>query len=214
LALTGFAYVADAESGPMAAAAAGAKVRNPDGGPPWIVVDHGLESIVVSKWPGKLWKVEILKAAKEQPNESANYTRAVAVRVIEELPPAVLFGPHGDAVLEVIERARSATLRHALHPEAREIYSRAWNRWLGTSHQDHRDTLAVSPGRSPIGAGFTVIYSVLSSRATFVVDDDGDATLTPEWAAVADAFLHAAMAVGAPELLSPSEVEILSHGYS
>jgi len=72
----------------------------------------------------------------------------------------------------------------------------------------------VSPARSPIGAGFTVLYSVLSARATFIVDEDGDATLTPDWAAAADAFLHAAMAVGAPELLSPADVEILSHGYS
>ena len=51
----GFVFVADADDGPMRDAAAGKTIRNTDDAPPWIVVDQAIESIVVSKWPGKLW---------------------------------------------------------------------------------------------------------------------------------------------------------------
>jgi hypothetical protein len=215
----GFVFAADAEGGPMLAAEAGTVVRNPDDGPPWIVVDRAIESIVVAKWPGRLWKVEVLKAASEQARAQAGYTRAVEVRVIEELPPALLFGPHGDAVLDVIAKASAATreqvsaLERAADPEARAAYSRAWSRWLGDDESDdaHADTLAAFSrgGRSPIGSGFTVLHSVLAARAhgiagetAFVEDEEGDPMFAPEWQSAVDAFLHAAMAFGAPEIAS------------
>ena len=211
----------------MRAAEAGAIVRNADSGPPWIVVDHSIESVIVAKWPGRLWSVEILKAAPDQPGASANYTRAVSVRVLEERPVSALFGPHGQAVCRVIERAGALTvedlalLREAGHPLARSAYSRAWHKWLGRTEpaEDYADTLAISGGstRSPIGSGFTVLYSVLSTRArslvgdaAFVVDEDGDAAFAPDWEAAAQAFLHAAMAYGAPELTSQADAEALA----
>jgi hypothetical protein len=230
----GLVFVSDADDGPMRSAKVGATIRNADGGPPWIVVDHSIESVIVTKWPGRLWQVEILEAAGEQPNAGVNYTRAVSVRVIEEMTVSELFGPHGARVCTVIERARALTtddlavLGSSLHPLARAAYSRGWRRWLGRgepesgdSSEDYADTLAVSGGtRSPINSGFTVLHSVLAERArsltgdaAFVVDEEGDQSFSPVWASAADAFLHAAMAFGAPELPSPAEREALTEAW-
>jgi hypothetical protein len=218
----------------MRSAKAGTTIRNADGGPPWIVVDHSFESVIVTKWPGRLWKVEILEAAPEQPNAGVNYTRAVSVRVIEELATSELFGPYGARVCAVIERARALTtddltvLAASGHPLARAAYSRGWRKWLGSgepesgdSSEDYADTLAIPGGaRSPIHSGFTVLHSVLAERArglvgdaAFVVDDEGNQAFTPVWASAADAFLHAAMAFGAPELLSPADRNALTQAW-
>jgi hypothetical protein len=220
--VTGFVFVADADDGPMRFAAAGRTIGNADGGPPWIVVDQAIESIVVAKWPGKLWRVSVLKAASEQPAAYAKYRRAVAVEVVGEEPVWRLFGAYGEAVCRIIERARTITLddiarlENAVRDEAREAYSRAWNRFLGDAH-DHTVTLAAGDFRSPVGAGFTVLHNVIVERArtltngaALTVDDDDDVVLANNWSAASDAFLHAAMAQGAPELMSPADTELLT----
>lgn len=215
----------------MKTAKIGAIVRGADPGPPWIVVDHSIDSIVVARWPGRLWNVEILKAASDQPDASANYTRVVSVRVLEERPVSILFGTHGQAVCRVIERAGALTvedlpLLRDSHPLARSAYSRAWLAWLGRTEpessdpaEDYADTLAVSGAstRSPIGSGFTVLYSAVTERvrnlvgnAAFIVDEEGEQSLAPAWAEAAQTFLHAAMAYGAPELTSPADVQALT----
>jgi hypothetical protein len=232
--LRGLVFVSDADDGPMRFAKAGATIRNAGGGPPWIVVDHSVESVIVTKWPGRLWKVEILEMAREQPNAGVNYTRAVSVRVLQEMAVSELFGPYGSHVCAVIERAGALTtddlavLGASSHPLARAAYSRAWRKWLGRgepvpghSSEDNADTLAVPGGaRSPIHSGFTVLHSVLAERAgglvgdaAFVVDDEGNRSFTPVWASIADAFLHVAMAFGAPELLSPADREALTQAW-
>jgi hypothetical protein len=220
--VTGFVFVADADDGPMCFAAAGKSIRNAADGAPWIVVDQAIESIVVAKWPGRLWRVAVLKAGAEQPAAYAKYTRAVGVEVIAEEPVSRLFGAHGEAVCPILERARTITLddvallRDAVREDAREAYSRAWNRWLGDSH-DHTVTLAAGDSRSPIGAGFTVLHNLVVERArtltngaAVTTNDDDEVVLAPEWSATSDALLHAAMAHGAPELLSPADTELLT----
>jgi hypothetical protein len=230
----GVVFVSDADDGPMRSAKVGATVQNAGGGPPWIVVDHSVVSVIVTKWPGRLWKVEILEAAREQPHAGVNYTRAVSVKVIEEMATSELFGPHGSRVYAMIERARALTtedlavLGASVHSLARAAYSRGWRKWLGLGEpesgdpsEDYADTLAVPGGtRSPIHSGFTVLHSVLAERArglvgdaAFVVDDEGNQSFTPEWASAADAFLHAAMAFGAPELLSPTDREAITQAW-
>ncbi len=224
----GFVFVADGDDDPMRAARVGATIRNAHAGPPWMVVNHSIESVVVARWPGRLWKVEVLEAAAEQPQAYANYTRAVAVRVIEEVPVASLFGANGHGVCQVIERAGAVTiedvalLAEAVHADARGAFSRVWSRWLGrpAAEGDYADTLAApgsAGGESPIGAGFKVLHAVLTRRArelvgdaAFAMDDEGNPVFTPLWAGAADAFLHAAMALGAPELVSTGDREVLS----
>ena len=80
-----FVYVAEGHTGPMASAEAGCTVRIPGRGPPWIAVDHDVSSVVVARWPGRLWAVEIvdpitdadLRAAGQVGwRADAGYTRA------------------------------------------------------------------------------------------------------------------------------------------
>jgi len=222
--VNGFVFVADVEDGPMRFAAAGKTIRNADDGPSWIVVDHAIESIVVAKWPGTLWRVSVLKAAAEQPAAYAKYTRAIAVEVIDEEPVWRLFGAHGEAVCRILDRARAITLDDVamlqVRDEAREAYSRAWNRWLGDAH-DHTATLAAGDFRSPIGAGFTVLHNLIVERARTLTDgaalttnDEDELVLAPDWWAAGEAFLHAAMAQGAPELMSSADAELLTAAWT
>ena len=80
----GFAYVSEEEPAQFANGTPGLTVGTFKDSPPWIVVDLSLSSIVVARWPGKLWEVQILKRATEQPNASARYVRATAVRIVRE----------------------------------------------------------------------------------------------------------------------------------
>lgn len=233
--LTGFSYVPLTDDGPMAQAAPGVVVRTPDAGPPWIVVDHSFESVVVARWPGRLWHVEILRAAAEQPREGAGYTRALAVRVRNELPVTKLFGPHGEDVVRVIETAASLDAGRAAEfgarstALAREAYARAWRTWIGRMdpgsihlYADHSDTLAVPIAgmRSPIAGGFMVLHGVVGDRAralagdsAFIAGEDGDLYLAEPWGKAAGALLHAAMALGAPGLVPEADRAVLTEAW-
>jgi hypothetical protein len=228
---TGLVFASLAGDERLAGAVPGQVIRNDGSGPPWIVVDHSIDSVVAARWPGKLWEVEVLEAAPEQPREGAGYTRAVAVRVLRELPVSVLFGDHGEEVLRVITKAASIdageveALAARSGEAARKAYSHAWNAWLekvepGSYHRgaDHSDTLAVHAAgtRSPIGAGFLVLCAVFGDRArdvggerAFTTDAEGETCITGPWGSARDALLDAAMALGAPELTSGADRRIL-----
>lgn len=225
----GLVFASLARDERLAGAVPGQVVRNESSGPPWIVVDHSVESVVAAGWPGKLWEVEVLEAAPEQPREGAGYTRAVAVRVRRELPVSVLFGAHGEDVVRVIAKAASVEedearkLASRSGEAAREAYSRAWNAWLAkvapaSYHRgaEHPDTLAVSAGgtRSPIGAGFLVLSAVFTARAVagdaaFETGEEGESCLTDPWGSAMDGLLGAAMALGAPELVGGPDRRVL-----
>jgi hypothetical protein len=223
----GFVYVPDVEPGLMKDAKPDSTIRNPTRQPPWFVVYHSIQAVFTARWPGKLWRVEIVRAAAEQPNAGADYTRAVAVRILAEVPTFLVFGEHGAAVSRIIDRARALELKHvevlgqSVCAQTREAYSRAWNKWLAqadsaSSHlgADLSSTLAM-PGlssRSPINGGFTVLYSALAARAralvgetAFVANDEGEEFFSPEWDLALDALLGAAMAYGAPDLVSAAD---------
>lgn len=229
----GFTFVSLAERGEWARAAPGQVIRNPSPAPPWIVVAQTKDKVLGVGWPGKLWEVEILEEAPEQPREGSGYTRAVAVRVHEEVPVATLF-PNGRDVLRVIDWAASLQVDdvselafHAGH-EAAEAYSRAWNTWLanvepGSIHRgsDHRDTLVAGRQRSPVGVGFTVLHDVLGRRAreiagdtAFEENEEGERCFTAPWAGASQALLCAVMALGAPELMSDADRRLLLRAWN
>ena len=58
--------------------------RNSDK-PPWIIVDHNLETMTVANWPINLWKVQVLKPIEPQ-GHIGNYTRCSAIKVLESMP--------------------------------------------------------------------------------------------------------------------------------
>src|SRR5688500_11068831 len=105
----GFLLVGHNDPEPLAAAGVGAEVAMPVLGPPWFAVNHTLERVLLTAWPARLLRVAMLPAStpEEQANldfaasgirADAGYTRVLAVRVLEELSPSILFGPHGDQV--------------------------------------------------------------------------------------------------------------------
>lgn len=228
---TGYVYVPDSDPGPLAAAAPGEIVRKPDATPPWIVVDHAVEAAVVARWPGRMWQVEVLDTAGvPQASASAHYTRAVAVRVIAEIPAASLFGVNGGAVIGLLslasglDAATAERLAARRHPEAGRAYSQAWQRWLGgragdtSAEDDYSGVLAAGPGpaRSPVNCGLTLLYRAVWERAeavvgsaAFVLDDEGERSLEHPWGAAAAALLDAAMASGAPAVVTAEESEML-----
>ncbi|WP_435205639.1 hypothetical protein [Micromonospora sp. bgisy143] len=182
----GFVYVSDDRPGPLTGARAGERVKTPSWDPPWIVLAHHLDAVIVPRWPGRLFRVRSVPPSSDEERialaraaagvkADASYTRVFAVDVLAELRPGILFGPNGDAVAEVLECARLLTepvayeLAAARHPSADHAYSRAWQRWLSEQpngaqygSSDHSNVLATpgaGPVSSPIRRGFTVLWT-------------------------------------------------------
>ena len=217
----GYLYVPHDARDATAAAVAGSTLRISTRAPPWIIVDHGIETIVVAQWPGRLYRATVSDAEGiEQADASASYTRAAAVDVGEELPAWHLFGEHGRAVAAVIAAASRLRvedvelLAQSRHPDAGRAYARSWKRWLtsigvnvSSVGDDLDGTLAIPVGgrRSPINCGFSVLSRAFEDRAesvagaaAFVTSDDGERWLERTWSAAACALLEAAMSFGSP----------------
>ncbi len=231
--IKGYMYEPDTDFGLLAGAAPGAIVRKPDRSPPWIVVDHSVGSAVIARWPGRLYRVGVIDAEGiEQVSASANFTRAVAVQVLEEVPASYLFGDHGEAVSAVLsfadrlELPTARLLADLRHPQAAQAYSRVWYWWLNRTgvrpandESDFSGTLAAGPGpsRSPINCGLTLTYRAVWDRAdsllgseAFVDDEEGERSLAPVWSSAAAALLDAALAVGAPSIVTEEDAVMLT----
>jgi hypothetical protein len=219
----GYVYVPDEYDGVFACACPGAIIRLGERRPPWIVVDHSIESVIVARWPGKLWQVRIVDSdGVEQVSTCARYTRAIAVQVCDEIPVSRLFGEHGDVVCSVITQANHLdpilipALANARHPDAGQAYSRAWNNWLiklGSASESPEGDVAGTRGisgpekGSPINHGFEVLHRAIWNRAdslvgssAFRIDEEGERYFEPTWSSASCALLEAAMAFGAPTL--------------
>ncbi len=237
----GYVFVADKDVGdPMLAAAPGRIVRAAGRGPPWIVVDWDLSS-VLARWPGRLWRVRILEAATKrdqagrggEPLPSARYTRAISVRVESEEDVAQLFGESGAGVIAVLEaglrldRASAERLASNRNAGAAAARDRAWRTWLdrlGVAHDGHpdlSDTLKYggAVGDSPIGDGLSALHDVVFERACAVggesatASDEEDSWLLPPWRGAFDALADAALALGAPDIIAPDDRAVLLAGW-
>ncbi|MFN3891379.1 MAG: hypothetical protein ACK4MV_13355 [Beijerinckiaceae bacterium] len=234
----GYVYAAKGETGPMQDARVGGAVRLPDRGPPWIVVDFDLAKMTVTRWPGRLWRVRVMEAATERdqrvaggpPNDQANYVRAIAVRVLNEEDPARLFGPHGGALIALFDGAARITrdqaqrLARSRHADAAGAYDRAMRRWasgenLATPSADLDGALKIG-GRSPINAALAVLHGILFERAHAIdgahasSELDNDVSLVEPWATAAQTMGDAALAIGAPELMSMEDRAALVSAYA
>jgi len=236
-------YVPDDEPGLMADAAVGAMVRIPGKGPPWLVIDSSIASIVPSRWPGRLLRVEItrLVPANAQlahggaPSPDSGYTRAAEVKVLDELPLATLFGPHGDAVIRVIDAASALTetqaraLSDCRHAQASEACARVWRSWLGDRKPPgvedfvlHKTLMIPSQGLpvSPVNRGLTAVQAQLFRRAFALagdaaIEEEGDDVwLIDPWRGASGALIDAALAFGAPEHVTAKDRAILTQGWA
>lgn len=218
-AITGFVYVPPDELGAMRTAHAGAVVRNEGSGPPWIVVYPSAVSVLVGSWPGVLWRVHVTDAASLETQRShgwplpadANYTRAIAVYVVESVALAELFGPHGSRLLPLLDRTMqltrddATTLANHRHSGAAEVFTRLCDAW---STQDGSAVLDVLRSVATKRAG------AVDGDAAFVADGDDDGftasyELEAPWSIAVSALADAAMALGVPDLATEADRAIL-----
>ncbi|GHI04209.1 hypothetical protein AQI88_35535 [Streptomyces cellostaticus] len=190
--VTGFVFVHDGSSGIPQTASAGTRVRQPSLEPPYLVVGHSPADVLVSRWPGRLFRAEVVPPTTDEERAAtvriarsmrpeAGYTCAFAVDLVEEISPSVLFGPHGGAVTRVLaaglalDEDVARSLASARPTAANDAFGRAWDQWIagqpkaaGYRGRDHRSTVAiVARGApvSPIGRGFTALCGVVDDSA-------------------------------------------------
>ena len=226
---TGFVYTPDKPLGPMTLAKVG-DVVSTDVTSPWIVVDHCKDSIVFANWPGTLWFVEVVESAPRSNQITESYTRARTVRLIERSSATELFGLNGASVGNLLDQAARLEISqvaamYSPEPESHDKFAAAWERWLKQLGDDtyvghdYSETLGVGPRGydSPIGRGFVLLFNVMHKRAQelqgdsgFTVDTEGEIHFAKQWQFAFDAARHAAMAYGAPDLLSESDRKLLA----
>lgn len=234
--IIGYIYVEDSDEGVLKNVDVGQTINNKKKGPPWMVVDHGFENMTIAKWPGSLWRAEVIDEAKNTGlSEYAKYTRANGIKIIERLPLSVLFGGFGAEVLNIVESTSSIDLglakklESAFPDEALELYSKGWNIFGGTKNEqppfygrNHQNTIAM-PGDeacSPINKAFTIIYSQVFDQANEITggqailsDDEGNLSLDDEWSKTCNSYLCAAMAIAYQENYSSDEIALLSKAW-
>jgi hypothetical protein len=196
--------------------APGLRVHGTGGNPPWLVVDHYTERMIVRRWPVRLWRVCDIEAASPENQVNHWYTRTISFEIAEEVPAWHLFGEHGLEVASVIEsvaelRQQDVDVLSVNRPDdAGTVYSDFWRRW-----QPH------SAWGSPVGHALSLIHEAVERAAKMVspslfrhdpidgVDVLGDRT----WIAAEAALLEAALGLGAPQLIDEKERALLTRAW-
>tara|TARA_R100000365_G_C2748642_1_gene80935 strand:- start:14128 stop:14895 length:768 start_codon:yes stop_codon:yes gene_type:complete len=232
--VTGYVYVANSKQDDrFRTARPGDIIRNPEPDPPYILVSHNTEDIVLSGWPGTLWTAEVLDATAQQ-EEDSDFTRAVAVRLVERLPAHTLFGPHGEAVAWVADRASRLSYAEAelladrRAPDAARAYASAWLNWDGMTpssreYTDWEGIISVGSEApfSPVGRGLRTVFGAVVAQAWRLqgddamyaesgTEDDPELCLAEPWANAALCLIEITMALGAPDLLSQEDHKLLT----
>ncbi|MAE66259.1 MAG: hypothetical protein CMJ18_18465 [Phycisphaeraceae bacterium] len=233
---TGFTYCAVEDDPRFRHAKIGDVIVNERRTPPWIVVDHETATIIVANWPGRLFEVEILDPSGEEDLnadlvKNVWYSRTLGVRILNELPIRKLFGPNGQHLCRIIDKARSLSVEQVESltrfdtTEAGRIFAEVWNRWIAT--QDRPDGVVAfgmpaSDGSfgSPINRGLSTIAPQVDVRArellgdeAFIEDEDGETCLVPDWSHACSILLHAGLSHDPDGLLSAAEKRILSSAF-
>lgn len=163
-------------------------------------------------WPASLWRVVDLERPV-RPMPGNRWVRCLAFTVVDQVPTWLVAGPHGDAVEWVINQARALTAeqvgRLASMPEESEepLCKALWERWMRARRSG-----------SPVGCGLTTLYKAVDEAARRVgpllfgwSEEDGIEVLTdPAWRKAGRAAYAAALALGAPELVSSEQGSALA----
>lgn len=200
---------------------------------PWSVYDD-VANIIINRWPVNLWFVEVLQAFS---TSSKNYTPAITIKPLKQLPCSLLFGPQGEGVCDLLDKISQLTLlqiealSELSNPLSDEAYAKAWNCWLKTATKftmhydaDHTGILAVGVGEesSPIYNGFLSVEHLFRQRAKVLVgkaafigqQDMEEAILAPVWRRACTVLLQLAMGVGAERYVVPQDLPFLLMGQS
>ena len=224
--VSGYLWVDESAPDHARSAKAGGLVRMPSPRPPWLVVYTAPDRVLVNRWPGRLWQVEIVPPESEPEVAAlaeitarivpgAGYTHASCVEGGAEVSPALPFGAHGTAVARVVEAGQALDeptahrLAAARSPEAGHAYTAAWRRW---------SELPRGWGlHSPVGSGLGLLGTVVQASArlrggpgAWVVDGDGEHVVAEPWDSAYGALREAALAYGAPQLVDGAARELLA----
>jgi hypothetical protein len=173
-------------------------------------------------WPCRLWRVGDLREPV-RPWRNSWYLRCASFVVGNEVPAWRVFGGHGRAVADVVDRARRLTpdevsVLAAAAGEAEEAEQAAlravMRRWrVRTESTPHRGRLS-----SPVGYGLTATRTAVEEAAARTgshlfdwVDEAVDTPVLadPAWRSARHAAAAAALLCGAPELASTDEAAAL-----
>lgn len=171
----------------------GEEIIHPTQAPPWIVVVHHVEDVLVTRWPGRLFLVQVLDPAAETHlmdgiRKDAGYTRTCGVRILEELPLAKLFGENGDRICQILEFTRRLTEEQVDQlsgydlSSSDQIYDQVWRKCsapqsdggipvLGAYRSVLKSALIDGKYGSPIGEGLSVVYALFHARAKELAGD-------------------------------------------
>ncbi|MCF6220142.1 MAG: hypothetical protein L3J65_03430 [Robiginitomaculum sp.] len=237
-AITGYIYCPRDELGDELGlfqnCSAGQIISKADDNPPWIVVNHSLADVTAAKWPGRLWRAEVLSALEPQ-GHRGNYTRCISVKIIEGVETEILFGELGTKIEEILEFASTLELPIAeglaasRHKNIKGVVSKGWHRWMekngiaDSAPDENMDgVIMIGNGAhtSPIGYGLALVHRYVWESAQREMGDaafeegEEEIWLKPPWTNASDALMEAAWALGVPELFSPAEIEILLEGWN
>ena len=232
--IIGYIYNSEDKLGIFKEAQTGQIVSNPDREPPWIIVNHSLQDTTVARWPGRLWRAEVLDAIEPQ-NHRGNYTRCASVKIIEPVATDCLFGRHGKKTEDVIAYANRLDIHMAENlarhraKDAGPITSEGWHRWKvaadikdDTPECDMEGVIMIGSGShtSPIGHGLALVHrGVWESAKREVGDaafdqDEEEMWLKPPWSEAGSVMLETAWALGAPQYFSEAELETLLQAWT
>ncbi len=232
--IQGYVYASKDENELFGNAKVGDAIIKKDKKPPFIVVDHSLDTKIITQWPGKLFKVEVINPSRgKRINKGLVkdvwYTRTFGVKILEEIEIKELFGDNGRKVEQIINLTRNITEDKVLELSKfekgmnSELFTKAWRNWImiyDANHpfvnDDHLDTIKLAPKNhrysSPIKEGLSIISSQFDIRArelvgdsAFGVDEDGEIYLKPIWAKAVEKILHAGMSYASDNILTESE---------
>jgi len=234
--IQGFLYVTEEDNLQLFETPVGRNFIKPDRQPPWLVVNHTLEGVLVIEWPGRLLKVEVINQTNEKDLNKGLvkdvwYTRTLGVNILEELSIDVLFRPEGSIVAKILDFACSMNnddvnnLSQFEIANAFKIYSNAWNMWLKREeptsihlNQDHSHTLAINANNSnsTLNRSFSVISDIVWKRAkevlgdgAYSIDEDGEFILNDSWSHASSILIQAEMAFSGEEFITNEEKAIL-----
>lgn len=236
--ILGYIYVSDQSNDQrFLGVKSGSIVTNASRKPPYFVVQHRAEKVIITEWPGRLFKVSTCDNYRRINKEIlpyAEYTRSNKIEIVEELEVSTLFGEKGKEIIEIVDSANSITkyeaqtLSKQLTLESCQLYSTIWKRWLdqnkvvtgekdnfvGTTgfHSNYYDDLPYSP----LGNALSIIGNLLYKRVReidwdegIVTDNEDETNLSPLWAKAQQILLNAAISKINDGLLNSSEIEIL-----
>lgn len=167
----------------------------------------------VLQWPCRLWRVTDLEGVA-RPYPDTAWLRCKAFTVEEELPSWMVFGPHGAAVVSVIEQAEQlstdqvTSLARLDGGKEAQVYAQVWSR-----HAANRQSgrLLGSRGLSPVFDAVERAARHHGPSNAFAWDpvDEVEVLADPAWVEASHAALAAGMGLGAPEACSRQERTIL-----